>query len=172
MYTLLSGLYELYSRKDDFYILILGLDSAGKTTLLERIKATYTGLRPIPPDKIGPTVGLNISRVEVGRVRLNFWDLGGQPGLRGLWDKYFAEAHAVVFVVDASDEGRVEEAKEAFGRVIAARELDGVPLLVLANKADRPAAVSAQGMRLILADLAVGLGARDSKVLGVSALRG
>ncbi|KAJ3125077.1 hypothetical protein HK100_011009 [Physocladia obscura] len=60
MYTLLSGLFEMYNRKEDFFVIILGLDNAGKTTLLERIKTTYASNEPIiHPDKIAPTVGLN-----------------------------------------------------------------------------------------------------------------
>lgn len=43
------------------------------------------------------------------------WDLGGQVRMRSIWDKYYSDAHGVVFVLDAADVGRFEEAKLAFG---------------------------------------------------------
>lgn len=66
-----------------------------------------------------PTVGLNIGRFEVMKTPLVFWDLGGQVGLRTIWEKYYAESHAVLFVVDASATNRLEEAKHVINRVIS-----------------------------------------------------
>ncbi|KAJ3334087.1 hypothetical protein HDU76_011611 [Blyttiomyces sp. JEL0837] len=172
MYTLLSGLYDQYTRKEEFFIIILGLDNAGKTTLLERIKATYTGAKALAPSKVGPTVGLNIGKIEVGRIRLNFWDLGGQSELRRLWDKYYSESHAIVYVIDSSDPDRIEEAKETFESIITNDEIEGIPLLMLANKADKPGSISVPALKEIFNQLALKLGARDSKVMSISALRG
>jgi ADP-ribosylation factor related protein 1 len=76
MYTLLTGLYRQYTQKEEFNIIILGLDNAGKTTLLERIKHIFLG-SGLDPSRIAPTVGLNIGKVDIGSHRLNFWDLGG-----------------------------------------------------------------------------------------------
>lgn len=56
-----------------------------------------------------------VGRVDMHGVRLNFWDLGGQEDLQVLWDKYYAECHAVVYIVDSSDVDRLQESKEAFG---------------------------------------------------------
>lgn len=67
------------------------------------------------PNKITTTVGLNIGEITVAGVKLNFWDLGGQEELQSLWDKYYAESHAVIFVVDSSDRERIPESKEVFG---------------------------------------------------------
>jgi len=117
-------------------VLILGIDRSGKTTLLERIKTLYTEHAGLTPDKIQPTVGLNIGRAEACSTKLVFWDLGGAVGLRAIWEKYFGEAHAVVFVVDAADSERFEEAKNAFTKAIASKDLTGAPVLVLANKHD------------------------------------
>lgn len=59
MYTLLSGWYKYLTQKEEYYVLVLGLDNAGKTTLLERIKSIYSGQPGLPPHKITPTIGLN-----------------------------------------------------------------------------------------------------------------
>ena len=58
------------------------------------------------PGSIVPTVGLNVGRVEAHHAQLLFWDLGGQAGLRTIWDKYYAEAHALLYVVDATRPSR------------------------------------------------------------------
>ncbi|GMH43070.1 hypothetical protein BSKO_10992 [Bryopsis sp. KO-2023] len=136
MFSLIYGLIDYIFRKDELRILILGIDGAGKTTLLERLKSTYSGAVGLPPDKIRPTVGLNVGRVEALSSKVIFWDLGGQSGLRTIWDKYYTETHAVVFVVDASNSDRFDEAKNAMEKVLGSRELGGAPLLVLANKQD------------------------------------
>lgn len=78
------------------------------------MKALFQNIEPLPPEKIPPTVGLNIGRMEVGRVKLIFWDLGGQTGLRGIWEKYFAEVHGLIYVIDAADDKRFEESRSIF----------------------------------------------------------
>ncbi|KAG5558543.1 hypothetical protein RHGRI_008474 [Rhododendron griersonianum] len=130
--------------KTEFRVLILGIDKAGKTTLLEKLKAHYSNLEGLPPDRIVPTVGLNIGRVEVLNSKLVFWDLGGQLGLRSIWEKYYEEAHAVVFVVDAACPLRFEDSKSALEKVLRHEDLRGAPLLILANKQDLADAVSVE----------------------------
>ncbi|EDO39279.1 predicted protein [Nematostella vectensis] len=137
MFTLLSGLWKYLFQKDEYFILILGLDNAGKTTLLEQIKRkfckTYNG---IPFEKITTTVGLNIGKITISHVKLMFWDLGGQQELRTLWDKYFEECHGVIYVIDSTDSKRLDESHNAFEEALTHKALEGVPLLVLANKQD------------------------------------
>lgn len=70
MYTLLSGLWKAWTQKDDFYVLILGLDNAGKTTFLESAKAKFTkDYKGQNPNKITTTVGLNIGKIDTNGVR-------------------------------------------------------------------------------------------------------
>lgn len=59
MYHLLTGLYDYWTRKDEYSVVIIGLDNAGKTTMLEKIKTLYNAIPGMHPDKIGPTVGQN-----------------------------------------------------------------------------------------------------------------
>uniref|UniRef100_A0A2K5N3X5 ARF related protein 1 n=1 Tax=Cercocebus atys TaxID=9531 RepID=A0A2K5N3X5_CERAT len=116
MYTLLSGLYKYMFQKDEYCILILGLDNAGKTTFLEQSKTRFNkNYKGMSLSKITTTVGLNIGTVDVGKARLMFWDLGGQEELQSLWDKYYAECHGVIYVIDSTDEERLAESKQAFG---------------------------------------------------------
>nr|XP_033818964.1 ADP-ribosylation factor-related protein 1 isoform X3 [Geotrypetes seraphini] len=137
MYTLLSGLYKYMFQKDEYCILILGLDNAGKTTFLEQTKIHFNrNYKGMSLSKITSTVGLNIGAIDLGKVRLMFWDLGGQEELQSLWDKYYAESHGVIYVIDSTDEERLSESKKAFEKMITSDVLDGVPILVLANKQD------------------------------------
>ena len=98
MFSLIVGFWKLFFRRSEFQVLIVGVDGAGKTSVLEQIKAIYNGLEPLPPGKIPPTVGLNIGRVRADRANLIFWDLGGARSLRSLWEKYYNEAHGLLYV--------------------------------------------------------------------------
>ncbi|KAI8145591.1 ADP-ribosylation factor family-domain-containing protein [Fennellomyces sp. T-0311] len=172
MYSLLSGLYHYVTRKEEYYVLIIGLDNAGKTTLLERIKSIFLGVAGLAPEKIAPTVGLNIGRVDIGSSRINFWDLGGQRDLQTIWERYYAECHGIVFVVDSTDSKRLEECKDTFEKMITNDQVEGVPVLMLANKQDIDGALRVEEIKEVFNKIAVKLGARDSRVLPVSALKG
>lgn len=146
MFTLLYGFFEYLFRKDEFHILILGVDKAGKTNVLERLKTIYSNVIGLDPGKILPTVGLNVGRVEAHNTSLVFWDLGGQVGLRSIWEKYYEESHAVIYVVDSANKGRFDESKSAMEKVLGSRELYGAPLLILANKQDLEEAETPQSV--------------------------
>ena len=95
----------------EYSILLLGLDNAGKTTLLSQIKALYT-LHPdgdaVPSSTAGntvPTVGQNVATISLPDMYLKIWDVGGQMSLRRLWQSYYKSAHAIIFVVDSTDLG-------------------------------------------------------------------
>lgn len=158
-------------------MLILGLDNAGKTTLLEQLKFKYkAGGEQSTVDLSGarlvPTVGQNVARVEVGKVNLKIWDVGGQESLRNMWESYYDDAHAVVFVVDSTDRARIEECRDTLEQVVSADVLEGTPVLMLANKQDRDDCLEVEDIKEIFNKIAEKMSARDSRVLPVCALDG
>ena len=110
-------------------------------TLLEKIKTIYNDTPGLSPDKIAPTVGQNSThfsppsafsnespnpsstlhaagKIALPSAVLQFWDLGGQRGIRSIWPKYYDDCHAVVYVVDAVDHERLSEGWEVFGTTL------------------------------------------------------
>ena len=154
-YSLLKGFFRLLFSPSRYRILIVGLDCAGKTTLLESLRHRHsqnTANPPPPPHalRIPPTVGLNILELDYRRVHLVVWDLGGQSGLRVIWNKYFADANAVIYVVDASDTARVNENRSELDKVLNDHELVDAPILIAANKQDKSAALDEAKIRSAL----------------------
>ena len=111
------------------YILILGLDASGKTTLLNRLKSNE-GAATIP------TIGFNSETIKYGRLTFSMFDIGGQNNLRGLWHHYYENCNAVVFVIDASDNTRFQEAKDEIYKLNKHPLLANIPFLFFANKQD------------------------------------
>lgn len=144
------GLWKYVFAKDEFRVLILGVDRAGKTTLLEKLKSIYLKGEGLPPDRVVPTVGLNIGRIEDAKAKLVFWDLGGQVSLRTIWEKYYEEAHAIMYVIDAATASSFEDSKSALEKVIRHEHLRGAPLLIVANKQDLPGAIDEEELAKFL----------------------
>lgn len=115
-------------------ILMLGLDNAGKTTILYKLKLGKTA-------QTAPTVGFNVETVKQKNVSFAVWDCGGQERIRPLWRHYFTGTDALIYVVDSSDLNRLEESKKELLRVISDKELSECLLIVLANKQDVPNAI-------------------------------
>ena len=123
---LLKGYNKL---KPEPNILILGLDNAGKTTLLNCL--THEEIK-----KITPTKGVNAKSIQCGGVKLNVYDLGGQRAIREYWKYYYEKVDALIYVVDASDEGRIEECNTTFQSLLKDEKLQNIPVLAYGNKAD------------------------------------
>lgn len=115
-------------------ILMLGLDNAGKTTILYKLKLGKTS-------KTVPTVGFNVETVKHKNISFAVWDCGGQERIRPLWRHYFTGTNALIYVVDSSDLDRLEESKKELSRVINDKELANCLLIVLANKQDVPGSI-------------------------------
>jgi len=145
-------------------ILMLGLDGAGKTTVLYKLKLNET-VSTIP------TIGFNVESVQpVKNVTFTVWDVGGQDKIRPLWRHYFVGCEGLVYVVDSVDHERFMEAKDELTWILNSEEMVGVPLVILANKQDMPRAYSPN-------DIATKLGLYDVRnrkwhIQGTSALSG
>ncbi|XP_021943279.1 ADP-ribosylation factor-related protein 1 [Folsomia candida] len=173
MYTLLSGLYKHLTQHDEYCVVILGLDNAGKTTYLEAAKANLDkNYKRGDPKRVTATVGLNVGKIDTAGITIQFWDLGGQTELQSLWDKYYEECHGIIYVIDSYDRERIEESKEAFDKMVRNELLSKVPLLVLANKQDLPECMGVREVKPIFNQSAHLIGSRDCMVMPVSALTG
>ncbi|KAG9242100.1 P-loop containing nucleoside triphosphate hydrolase protein [Calycina marina] len=197
MYHLAKGLYLYATSKEEYSVLLLGLDNAGKTTFHSQIRSLYDPSAPAIKTKTVPTVGQNVSTITLPDMYLKIWDVGGQHSLRKLWQSYYTSCHAIVFIIDSTDIGdgvlpsssnlnanvsgserseRLEECRLVLEDVLKHSETEGVPLLVLANKQDREDCVEVvrikEGLVKKVFEGERGGGIRDSRVLPVSALTG
>ena len=116
--------------------LMVGLDAAGKTTILYQLKLgeVVTTI---------PTIGFNVETVEHNGVSFTAWDVGGKDKIRPLWRHYYQNTQALIMVVDSNDKDRIGEASDELRRMLAEDELHGAALLVFANKQDLPNAMAA-----------------------------
>ncbi|XP_072525416.1 ADP-ribosylation factor-like protein 14 [Salminus brasiliensis] len=120
-------------------VLMLGLDGSGKSTLLYKLKYNEAVLTV-------PTVGFNVEMLETRNKgwTLTVWDVGGQSQMRAYWKDYYQDTSGLLFVVDSQDQRRLPEAKRELEQILGSEDLDGLPLIVLANKQDLPGAASAE----------------------------
>ncbi|KAH7544619.1 hypothetical protein FEM48_Zijuj01G0004900 [Ziziphus jujuba var. spinosa] len=128
-------------------ILVLGLDNAGKTTILYRLQmgevvSTIPSWYSFPVVfKILATIGFNVETVQYNNIKFQVWDLGGQTSIRPYWRCYFPNTQAIIYVVDSSDTDRLVIAKEEFHAILEEEELKGAVVLIFANKQDLPGAL-------------------------------
>ena len=126
-------------------LIMLGCDGAGKSTLV-------AAMRGGDVSKVTTTVGFDPHKCVLDGAPLRLFDVGGGEKIRGIWKCYYMEVHAAVFVVDASDPARFDEARALLHEAYATETLAGKPLLIIANKATLPQAAAeaavAEGLRL------------------------
>ncbi|CAE6443571.1 unnamed protein product [Rhizoctonia solani] len=111
------------------HLVDVGLDNAGKTTILKRLKGQDVM-------STSPTLGFEISTITYGKYLLNIWDVGGQRTLRPYWRNYFEQTDVLVWVVDSGDRLRMEDCREELHTLLQEQRLAGSSLLVFANKQD------------------------------------
>ncbi|KZV97312.1 ADP-ribosylation factor 2 [Exidia glandulosa HHB12029] len=137
MGALTSRVFAALFGTKEIRIMMIGLDAAGKTTILYKLKL----------DKVEttiPTIGFNIETFTI-------WDVGGQDKIRPLWRSYFHDKQAFIFVIDSNDVERLDEAAQELEWALATIEQrtasDRTPVLVLANKQDLPHAVGVDELK-------------------------
>lgn len=89
----------------------VGLDAAGKTTILYKLKLgeIVTTI---------PTIGFNVETVEYKNICFTVWDVGGQDKIRPLWRHYFQNTQGLIFVVDSNDRERITEAEKELQNMV------------------------------------------------------
>jgi len=124
-------------------VLILGLDAAGKTTILYRLKLgeVVTTI---------PTIGFNVETVNHKSMQITMWDVGGRDKIRPLYRHYFANTQALIFVVDSNDRDRMEDARCELERFLIEDELRDCIFILLVNKQDLDNAMSVDEVRKAL----------------------
>ncbi|XP_041059589.1 ADP-ribosylation factor 5 [Cetorhinus maximus] len=127
-------LSKLFGKKQ-MRILMVGLDAAGKTTILYKLKLgeVVTTI---------PTIGFNVETVEYKNICFTVWDVGGQDKIRPLWRHYFQNTQGLIFVVDSNDRERVQESVDELQKMLQEDELRDAVLLIFANKQDLPNAMA------------------------------
>ena len=110
---------------------MVGLDAAGKTTILYKLKLgeVVTTI---------PTIGFNVETVEYKNISFTEWDVGGQDKIRTLWRHYYQNTDGLIFVIDSNDQDRFDDAKQGLYTMIGENELRDAVVLVFANKQDIP----------------------------------
>lgn len=131
----ISSVFSRLFGKKQMRILMVGLDSAGKTTILYKLKLgeIVTTI---------PTIGFNVETVEYKNICFTVWDVGGQYKIRPLWRHYFQNTQGLIFVVDSNDRDRVDEAAKELQYMMQEDELREAVVLVFANKQDLPNAMA------------------------------
>ncbi|CAM8976121.1 unnamed protein product [Rhodiola kirilowii] len=144
-------------------VVMLGLDAAGKTTILYKLQIGEV-LSTVP------TIGFNVEKVQYKNVMFTVWDVGGQEKLRPLWRHYFNNTDGLIYVVDSLDRERIDKAKAEFQTIINDPFMLNSVILVFANKQDMRGAMTPR-------EVCEGLGLLELKnrkwhIQGTCALKG
>ena len=124
-----SKILDFFSRsRSNFKIIILGIQNAGKTTILYRLSLGQLV-------QTTPTIGSNVEEISYNNVKLQAWDLGGQESTRSVWDVYFVNTDAIIYVIDSNDTN-YEESKNQFNKLLSNDALKNTVILIYANKQD------------------------------------
>ena len=126
---IISKILDFFNRsRNNFKIIILGIQNAGKTTILYRLSLGQL-------IKTTPTIGSNVEEITYNNVKFQAWDLGGQESARSVWDVYFLNADAIIYVIDSHDEN-YDESKNQFYKLLKNEMLKDAVILIFANKQD------------------------------------
>ncbi|KAL7676080.1 hypothetical protein ACOME3_002336 [Neoechinorhynchus agilis] len=138
--VLLTVLRKRLHKSKVIRIVMLGLDNAGKTTILHKMFNEDV-------DSIAPSFNLDIRTKTLGDIIMNIWDVGGQASIRQYWDTYFERTHVVIFVVDCASPDRILECRRVLGNLLAEPRLNNALFLIFGNKHDIPGAMNEDEIR-------------------------
>lgn len=123
--------------KKEAKVLVVGLDNSGKSTLINHLKPKKSSTF-----EVVPTVGFSVEHFQKGKLKFEAFDMSGVGRYRPLWEQYYRDAQAVIFVVDSTDKIRMVVAKDELMSMLRHADLgERVPVLVFANKMDLPGAM-------------------------------
>ena len=140
---LLKVIKKTKAKERELRLLILGLDNAGKTTVLKKFLGEDTS-------EIAPTLGFQIKTVEHNNFKLNFWDVGGQTTIRSYWRNYFEQTDGLIWVVDSGDKLRLENCRDELQKLLTQEKLAGATLMVFCNKQDVAGALNPKEIKQVL----------------------
>ncbi|KAL7695370.1 ADP ribosylation factor 3 [Lotmaria passim] len=140
---LLTLLRKLKKSDTEPRILILGLDNAGKTSILRKLSDE-------DPTTTQATQGFNIKSINCEGFKLNMWDIGGQKAIRAYWPNYYDEVDCLIYVVDAADRRRLEETSAELDTLLQEEKLREAPVLIFSNKCDLATALSPEDVSTAL----------------------
>lgn len=129
MGSFITKIKSLLTYKQETKFIIIGLDNAGKTTLLYKMKLAET----VPTI---PTIGFNVETIEYKNLTITAWDIGGQHKIRQLWQHYYNGLDGIIFMIDSCDDERFDIVKYEIGKLLSENDLRSVPILFYANKQD------------------------------------
>eukprot|EP00301_Raphidiophrys_heterophryoidea_P011538 c17668_g1_i1.p1 GENE.c17668_g1_i1~~c17668_g1_i1.p1 ORF type:complete len:185 (+),score=33.91 c17668_g1_i1:43-597(+) len=160
---MLTILKKMRRKEREIRLLILGLDNAGKTTILKKFNGEDI-------TQISPTLGFNIETLQHKEYKCNVWDVGGQTTIRAYWRNYYEQTDGLIWVVDSADTARLDDCRAELQGLLVEERLAGASVLIFANKQDLEGAFTTEqiAQRLDLPELVN----RHFKVCGCSAHTG
>ncbi|WKY11689.1 hypothetical protein Q1695_003340 [Nippostrongylus brasiliensis] len=145
MGSTLSRLGSSLCGRTSCQVVLVGLDNAGKTTALCKLKSGDTEI-----GAIYPSTGINMETLLYRNVEFKVWDVGGQQSLRELWKHHFPDAEGIIYIVDSTDRRRIDQCKEEIHAILQDTKRKGIPFLMLANKQDLPDAMTPEELKSVI----------------------